>query len=561
MKAVRLFSCLTCLILLLAMPPCVWAAASPGVTGSVWLEGLDGGVDWVGPNGSLRGNGRNDALFQMELTAPGRTITGIELRNVDGQLSIWDTFPQTRSWLLAVNRDGTPLNRTDGSLMVPLGQGREILQIRVEDNGSISRGQTHYQLTVFFANGAKASFQVATTAPQQASTSATAGSAGSWLVSGRYSVKTFSPREFPSEWTISVQGDQVTGTSKWPCCPGARLDPIKGIVWGDSLSITRDCTGQGHRGPCSQVYTGQRVDSREVKGFFTHNGSKAGTWVMQLPATAALLAPAVSTGSSVPAPASGYLVEVTAKDIFIDQGAKKGAKVGDRFVALDNQGHKIALLQVRRVYPDVSLVSLVLGQRSSFKAGDRIGPAQVELATTSPSSPPAIKPAAPAAPAPPPATAPKPITQAATPALVTQAAVPASPKATRVGVLPAIMEARGSLIGLSSEALPAKAVAKALNVYRPLAARNVPSDQAEKIFRLEGPALEAAMDRLGLDVIIKWGVSQEEYDERVTVFVVVIRRTKVDDQNTVSIMVDADRVRRLFGRLVTRLVGESLGYI
>lgn len=552
MKAACLFCRLVILMLIVAGgPPLALAQASaqPGVSGSAWLEGPDGGFDWVGPRPGLHPSGKNDALFQLELTAPGRTITGMQLRNVDGRLAIWDTYPRSRHWQLAVNREHKPLNRPDGSLYAPLGQGREILGIRVEDNGSVSGGKTRFKLTVFFADGGKAVFPVQAgrpASPPAPATSFVVGAGSSWLTSGIYSVRTFAGREFPSDWTLRVRGGQIKGSSKWGCCPGPRVDPLQGTVRGDSLTITRDCRGQGHQGPCRQVYSGRKVGPAEVQGTFTLNGRKIGAWIMRLPATA--LAPAAATGAAPPLGVSGYVVEVAAREIYIDQGSKKGTKVGDRFAVLNAQGREIAVLQVLRVYPDVSLAGLVQGQRGALAAGQRLG---------KPGARPAPPPPPPAMAAPQPKPAPMPASVPATPA----AAPSPAGGGLRIGVLPALMETQGSLIGVSSAALPAAAVAKALNVYRPLAARAIAPAQAEELFHLEGGALQMAMERLGLDAIIKWGVSQQEYDERASVFVVLIRRQKVDDQNTVSIMVDADRVSSRFSRMVTRLVGESLGYI
>ena len=527
------------LVMLFALPN---PAPADGVGGTARLEALDGGFDWVGPRKSLQPNGKNDALFQLELTAPGRTITGIELKDPAGRYAVWDTFPDNPHWLVAVSRENQPLNRPDGSVLIPLGQGTEILELRVEDNGAVKGGRAKFLVTVFFADGFRATFPVATGPAMKTGGAPSAGPGPSWLPSGTYSVQTFGGREWRSDWTLSVQGSQVGGSSKWVCCPGPRNDPLQGMLQGEFLIITRDCSGQGYQGPCRQVYTGQRVNTGEVKGSFTLNGRKAGNWTLHLPAISS--APAAATAAA-PAPASGYLVEVTAKDIFIDQGSSHGVKAGDRFTVLDAQGRGLATLTVRKAYGQVSLMALAQGRRSALAVGQQV-------ARAAGGAPPAAQPTSqPIAPPPPPPQQP-----------VVAAPVPTPAQGSlKIGVLPAIMEARGSLIGLSSDALPAQAVARALNVYRPLAARALSPEQARNLYQAEGAALELAMERLGLDAIIKWGISQQEYDERATVFVVVFRRGQVDEPKSLEALVDADHVPKRFSRLVTRLVGEGLGYI
>ncbi|MBU4564978.1 MAG: hypothetical protein KMY53_06125 [Desulfarculus sp.] len=545
MKAVRLPPVLLIIMIMLFTLP--GPASASGVGGTARLEALDGGFDWVGPSEGLQASGKNDALFQLELSAPGRTITGIEIKDPAGRYAVWDTFPGNRTWLAAVSRENQPLNRPDGSVLIPLGQGTEILELRVEDNGAVKGGRAKFLVTVFFADGFRATFPVATGTAMQTGGAPAAGTGPSWLPSGTYSVQTFGGREWRSDWTLSVQGNQVGGSSKWVCCPGPRNDPLQGMLQGDFLIITRDCSGQGHQGPCRQVYTGQRVNSGEVKGSFTLNGRQVGQWTMHLPAINTAGAPSTPTAAS--APPSGYLVEVTAKDIFIDQGSSHGVKAGDRFTVLDSQGRGLATLTVRKAYGQVALMALDQGLRSALAVGQQV--ARASAGAPAVAAMPAAQPSSqPIAPPPPPQQA------------VVAAPAPAPAQGgLKIGVLPAIMEARGSLIGLSSDGLPAQAVARALNVYRPLAAIALSPEQARNLYQAEGAALESAMERLGLDAIIKWGVSQQEYDERATVFVVVFRRGQVDEPKSMESLVDADQVSKRFGRLVTRLVGEGLGYI
>lgn len=98
------------------------------------------------------------------------------------------------------------------------------------------------------------------------------------LVSGTYDVLAHPWR---SQWRLNVNGGSINGRSQWSCCPGPRVDPMKGQLSGDTVSIERDCTGQGNNQPCRQVYSGQ-LDGNTIRGNYTYNGSPAGTWVLYL---------------------------------------------------------------------------------------------------------------------------------------------------------------------------------------------------------------------------------------------------------------------------------------
>jgi hypothetical protein len=98
------------------------------------------------------------------------------------------------------------------------------------------------------------------------------------LKSGTYNVLTsIFGQSFPGIWEVTVNGSSITGLSKWNCCPGPRKDAIKGSINGNTVAITRNCTGQGEKGPCKQVYTGE-IGNSGISGEFIHNGKVKGTW-------------------------------------------------------------------------------------------------------------------------------------------------------------------------------------------------------------------------------------------------------------------------------------------
>ncbi|MCB1439602.1 MAG: sel1 repeat family protein [Nitratireductor sp.] len=104
------------------------------------------------------------------------------------------------------------------------------------------------------------------------------------LASGRYRVDTsVNGASYPSEWSLIIDNGRITGTSEWSCCPGPRIDPLAGFVSGNKVMIERDCSGQGHVGPCKQTYDGSIMNGR-LEGTFTGTGviGAATSWVFSL---------------------------------------------------------------------------------------------------------------------------------------------------------------------------------------------------------------------------------------------------------------------------------------
>jgi hypothetical protein len=88
-----------------------------------------------------------------------------------------------------------------------------------------------------------------------------------------------------STWTLEVDEDQITGTSEWDCCPGHRIDPLKGqIKDGNNVIIERDCKGQGWEGSCYQVYSGIIKDDTITGSYLSRTDSDSANalWRMYL---------------------------------------------------------------------------------------------------------------------------------------------------------------------------------------------------------------------------------------------------------------------------------------
>ncbi|WP_457575620.1 PGAP1-like alpha/beta domain-containing protein [Desulfomarina sp.] len=103
------------------------------------------------------------------------------------------------------------------------------------------------------------------------------------LTSGSYRVDhQIGGTTWHSTWKLKVINSRITGTSQWACCPHKRVDPMTGIISADSVTITRDCSGQGYKGPCSQTYRGKLKNGR-IEGEATGTGlGLKNHWVLYL---------------------------------------------------------------------------------------------------------------------------------------------------------------------------------------------------------------------------------------------------------------------------------------
>ena len=100
--------------------------------------------------------------------------------------------------------------------------------------------------------------------------------------SGKYRVEQYIGSTYKSEWKVQVKKDKITGKSEWTCCPGRRIDPIRGYVNGYTVVIERDCSGQNWSGACRQKFVGTLMGSK-IEGTCTGTGIVGiGHWVLYL---------------------------------------------------------------------------------------------------------------------------------------------------------------------------------------------------------------------------------------------------------------------------------------
>ena len=121
--------------------------------GTARLLTVNSNQDIVGPNETLRENGKTDAIFRAQFKAPNRTVTAVEVSNTNGLRSVWDTRPNNGLWLGGVVIQNRIMSQSDGSVNFSLGSDQNTLDFFVEDNGAIKGGKTNYRMTIFFASG------------------------------------------------------------------------------------------------------------------------------------------------------------------------------------------------------------------------------------------------------------------------------------------------------------------------------------------------------------------------------------------------------------------------
>lgn len=129
-------------------------AATYPVRMSAILRGLSS-YDAVGPAKEIKGDNKADGLFVLTVEAKDKEITAIQIKNVDGTASEWDTVPGTKNWAIGVALASDParlLNNRDGTVRIRV-KDRVDLNLYVADNGSIEKGGTNYRITANFSDG------------------------------------------------------------------------------------------------------------------------------------------------------------------------------------------------------------------------------------------------------------------------------------------------------------------------------------------------------------------------------------------------------------------------
>ncbi len=117
--------------------------------------------DYGGRYEEIKPDGEKDYLLELNISYKGKTVKDIEITNINGQFTVWDTIPNNGMWALAVVKDGQLYSYNDSSIRpITLNNNREKILLYLPDNESIIEGKTDYKLTVFFTDGSTASCKV-----------------------------------------------------------------------------------------------------------------------------------------------------------------------------------------------------------------------------------------------------------------------------------------------------------------------------------------------------------------------------------------------------------------
>jgi len=95
--------------------------------------------------------------LSLQVLAPGAVIEALRLDNIGGQTSLWRSDGGAgEAGRLTVTRQGGIV--ADGSEKInygPLGQGEEIFELLLADNGAFKERKTNFRVTVFMAGGTR----------------------------------------------------------------------------------------------------------------------------------------------------------------------------------------------------------------------------------------------------------------------------------------------------------------------------------------------------------------------------------------------------------------------
>ena len=118
-------------------------------------------VDFVNQSETLGPDGHKDVQIALRID-PGPSISRIQVRNVDGVASNWDTIPNNVCWAIGVadrRKPQTLLNRENGSILIPVKEQTELL-LYLGDNGAFRAGQTRFEVLVTREGGQQTSYRV-----------------------------------------------------------------------------------------------------------------------------------------------------------------------------------------------------------------------------------------------------------------------------------------------------------------------------------------------------------------------------------------------------------------
>jgi len=148
-----------------ALTPTTTPPVTPSPLATSTPGSPEASIEWVGQtsdqvrpgNEGLTPDGKLDGVFLLTVSAHGKTLVKLELREVDAQGSylsqFWDTDPKTTCWALGVaeKESDTKLNRSEGSLnLTPEDIPTELKLYAAEASDFVGK---FFRVLIYFSDG------------------------------------------------------------------------------------------------------------------------------------------------------------------------------------------------------------------------------------------------------------------------------------------------------------------------------------------------------------------------------------------------------------------------
>ncbi len=117
-------------------------------SGAATLDSNPSEKDYVGPGEKHMPDGQKDHVFKVTLTNYKGKIVAVLIDNWDPKAMKWDTIPGNNNWNIVVVRNGEIQE-----LPFELTGTHDELEMYVQDDGSIKKSKSQYEIKIQLENG------------------------------------------------------------------------------------------------------------------------------------------------------------------------------------------------------------------------------------------------------------------------------------------------------------------------------------------------------------------------------------------------------------------------